>query len=66
MPFIHVTSNVPSSSVKVDAAIRAVSKGLSDTLQVPEERIMAQLTLDTPMLFQASDAVISAYSLVHS
>eukprot|EP00644_Phytophthora_capsici_P014313 jgi/Phyca11/525408/estExt2_fgenesh1_pm.C_PHYCAscaffold_30180 len=55
MPFVHVTSNVPTSNVDVSATLRALSKALSDTLGKPEAYVMVQLDLDTPMLFQASD-----------
>jgi len=57
MPFVHVTSNVPKSSVDVPAALRALSKALSAALGKPEAYLMVQLDLDTPMIFQTSDAV---------
>ncbi|KAG6590826.1 ATLS1-like light-inducible protein [Phytophthora cinnamomi] len=56
MPFVHVSSNVPKASVDVPAALRALSKALSAALGKPEAYLMVQLDLDTPMLFQASDA----------
>ncbi|ETK73248.1 hypothetical protein F441_20227 [Phytophthora nicotianae CJ01A1] len=56
MPFVHVTSNVPKSNVDVPTALRALSKALSEALGKPEAYVMVQLDLDTPMIFQASDA----------
>ncbi|KUF95615.1 Drug/Metabolite Transporter (DMT) Superfamily [Phytophthora nicotianae] len=52
----HVTSNVPKSNVDVPTALRALSKALSEALGKPEAYVMVQLDLDTPMIFQASDA----------
>ncbi|OWZ03720.1 ATLS1-like light-inducible protein [Phytophthora megakarya] len=56
MPFVHVTSNVAKANVDVPATLRALSKNLSAALGKPETYVMVQLDLDTPMLFQASDA----------
>lgn len=57
MPSVHVTSNAPTSSVKVPETLRLLSRTLSEVLDKPEGSIMTQLTLDTPMLFQGSDEV---------
>jgi hypothetical protein len=57
MPFVHVSTNVPKSSVDVNAAVRALSKSLSVILDRPEPHVMAQLDLEVPMLFQGTDAV---------
>ncbi|GMF20467.1 unnamed protein product [Phytophthora lilii] len=62
MPFVHVTSNIPKASVDVPATLRALSKALSAALGKPEAYLMVQLDLDTPMLFQTSDAVRDALS----
>ncbi|KAG7402276.1 hypothetical protein PHYBOEH_003535 [Phytophthora boehmeriae] len=56
MPFVHVFSNVPKASVDVPATLRALSKALASALDRPEQYVMVQLDLDTPMLFQASDS----------
>jgi hypothetical protein len=66
MPFIHVSTNVPKSSVDANAVVRALSKSLSVTLDRPEVYVMAQLDLEVPMLFQGTDAVgCSRISLWH-
>ncbi|KAG7402275.1 hypothetical protein PHYBOEH_003534 [Phytophthora boehmeriae] len=56
MPFVHVSSNVPKASVDVSTTLRALSKALASALDKPEQYVMVQLDLDTPMLFQASDS----------
>ncbi|RLN90744.1 hypothetical protein BBJ28_00010028 [Nothophytophthora sp. Chile5] len=56
MPFLHVSSNVPKANVDANAAIRALSKSISDALDRPEPHVMVQLDLEQHMLFQASDA----------
>lgn len=60
MPYICVTSNVPTSSVELQPAMGAISKALAEALAKPEQVVMVQLVLDTPMLFQAS-ADVSAH-----
>lgn len=67
MPFVHVSTNVPKAGVDADAAVRALSKSLSDALDRPEPYVMAQLDLEVPMLFQGSDAVRNnpEYSSAH-
>ncbi|KAG3117525.1 hypothetical protein PI124_g4218 [Phytophthora idaei] len=44
------------SNVDVPTALHALSKTLSAALGKPEAYVMVQLDLDTPMIFQASDA----------
>ncbi|KAF4324436.1 hypothetical protein BBO99_00000140 [Phytophthora kernoviae] len=56
MPFVQVSSNVPKTSVDVPAALRALSKALSVALGKPEQYVMVQLDLGTPMFFQTSDS----------
>lgn len=63
MPYIHVSTNVPKAGVDASAAVRALSKAVSETLGKPEAYIMAQLDLEVPMLFQASDAVSNLSSV---
>ncbi|EGZ19154.1 hypothetical protein PHYSODRAFT_285243 [Phytophthora sojae] len=56
MPNVQVTSNVPSSGVDKAKAMAAISKGVATALGKSEQVVMVHLNLDTPMLFQASDA----------
>lgn len=57
MPFVHVSSNVPASSVDTARAIRELSESLMAALDAPQSSTMVQLSLDQPMLFAGSDAV---------
>jgi phenylpyruvate tautomerase PptA (4-oxalocrotonate tautomerase family) len=57
MPNVQVTSNVPSAGVDKAKAMAAISKGVATALGKSEQVVMVHLNLDTPMLFQASDAV---------
>lgn len=59
MPFIHVTSNVASTGIDTDAALRAFTKDLSETLEVSEQFVMAQLNLGVPMAFQGGNTAVS-------
>lgn len=57
MPYVLVSSNVAASSVELVPAMAQISKALSAALDKPEQKVMVQLNLDAPMLFQASDEV---------
>lgn len=54
MPFVHVTSNVATSSVKVDETLLLLSKAMATALNKPELFVMTKLDLDTPMTFGGS------------
>ncbi|KAG6961204.1 hypothetical protein JG687_00007806 [Phytophthora cactorum] len=56
MPNVQVTSNVSSVGVDKAKAMAAISKALATALDKSEQVVMVHLNLDTPMLFQASDA----------
>ncbi|GAB9475877.1 Atls1-like light-inducible protein [Globisporangium polare] len=56
MPSVHVFSNVRKTSVDTPVALQALSKSLSLALDRPEQVVMAQLSLEQPMLFAGSDA----------
>ncbi|OWZ10171.1 hypothetical protein PHMEG_00017020 [Phytophthora megakarya] len=56
MPNVQVTSNVPSSGVDKTKAMAAISKGLATAMDKSEQVVMVHLNLDTPMMFQASEA----------
>lgn len=57
MPNVQVTSNVSSDGVDKVKVMAAISKGLATALDKSEQVVMVHLNLDTPMLFQATDAV---------
>ncbi|RLN94040.1 hypothetical protein BBJ28_00025229 [Nothophytophthora sp. Chile5] len=59
MPNLNVTSNVASAGVDKPAALAALSKAVATALGKSEQVVMVHLNLDTPMLFQASDATVS-------
>ena len=64
MPSVQVTSNVPSTGVDKANVMAAISKGVSGALDKSEQVVMVQLNLDTPMYFQATDAVSAALALL--
>lgn len=50
MPYIHVSSNVAAAGIDTDAFTRALSKSLAESLGVPEQLLLAKISLDSPML----------------
>lgn len=54
MPFIHITSSIPASSIQVDEVVLLLSKSVAEALGRSEAFVMAKLELDTPMSFAGS------------
>lgn len=54
MPYLHVISNISSSSINVDRTVLLLSKAVAETLSSPEAIVTVKLELDAVMSFAGS------------
>jgi len=60
MPFLSVTTNANCDENEEREALKQLSKALAEALGKPEDYVMVQLLLKTPMCFQGSTEVCAA------
>lgn len=58
MPYVHVLSNITSTSISTAPAAKTIAKQSAKLLGMPDDsQLMAQLSLDTTTCFAGSDEV---------
>lgn len=58
MPYVHIVSNIASSSVYTVTAAKTIAKQSAELLGMPDDsNLMAQLSLDTATCYAGSDEV---------